>query len=82
MPNSQRLSRIQKGSLLLMLLILSLSPFCLAQSMKVEQREKLANYKGKNGVLSMKTLMLGGVLSRFTVIVLGNSAFPALSVAK
>ena len=68
MPNSQRLSRIRKGSPLLMLLVLSLSATCLAQSVKVEHREKLENYKGKNGVLSMKTLLLGGDFRVTTII--------------
>ena len=68
MPNSQRLGRFPKGSPLLMLLALSLSATCLAQSVKVEQRDKLANYKGKNGVLSMKTLVLGGDFRVTTIV--------------
>lgn len=68
MPNSQGLGRFPKLSPLLMLLVLFLSATCLAQSVKVEQREKLANYKGKNGVLSMKTLVLGGDFRVTTII--------------
>lgn len=67
MPNSQRLIRIQKGSLLPILLILSLSATCLGQSL-AENREKLENYKGKNGVLSMKTVVLGGEFRVTTII--------------
>jgi hypothetical protein len=51
-----------------MLLILSLSATCLAQSLKVEKREGLENYKGKNGVLSMKTVVLGGEFRVTTII--------------
>ena len=68
MPNNQRLGRFPKGTSLLMLLALSLSATCLAQSVKVEQREKLENYKGKNGVLSMKTVLLGGDFRVTTII--------------
>jgi len=35
---------------------------------KAEQREKLANYKGKNGILSMKTIVLGGEFRVTTII--------------
>src|SRR5262245_24437485 len=34
----------------------------------MEDREKLENYKGKNGVLSMKTLVLGGDFRVTTII--------------
>ena len=68
MPNNQRPSRIQKGSPLSILFILSLSVTCLAQSLKVENREKLENYKGKNGIISMKTLVLGGEFRVTTII--------------
>jgi hypothetical protein len=34
----------------------------------VENREKLENYKGKNGILSMKTLVLGGEFRVTTII--------------
>lgn len=67
MPNSQRPIRIHKGSPLLMLLALSLSATCLGQSL-AENREKLENYKGKNGVISMKTLVLGGEFRVTTII--------------
>ena len=67
MPNSQRPIRIHQGSPLLMLLVLSLSATCLGQSL-AENREKLENYKGKNGVLSMKTLALGGEFRVTTII--------------
>src|SRR5205085_7855221 len=35
---------------------------------KAEHREKLENYKGKNGILSMKTLVLGGDFRVTTII--------------
>jgi hypothetical protein len=68
MPNSQRPGGIEKGSPLSILFILCLSATCLAQSLKVENREKLENYKGKNGILSMKTLVLGGDFRVTTII--------------
>ena len=85
MPSSQKLGKFRKVSSLPMLLILSLSATCLAQSLsgrlkqeavenvaqasaKAENREKLENYKGKNGIISLKTLILGGDFRVTTII--------------
>lgn len=70
---------------ILMLLILSLSATCPAQSLserrkqeavenvarsntRLEHRETLANYKGKQGIFSMKTLVLGGDFRVTTIV--------------
>src|SRR5262249_42353400 len=84
MPNSQRPGKIQFISPLVILFMLSLSATCLAQSLleqpkqvvenfaqpgtRGEHREKLENYKGKNGILSMKTVVLGGDFRVTTII--------------
>lgn len=67
MLNNQSPIRTRKGSPILMLLVLSLSATCLGQSL-AENREKLENYKGKNGILSMKTVALGGEFRVTTII--------------
>ena len=75
---------VQRALPLAILLIVGLSATCPAQSLSeqpsrkvaegarmtnfTENREKLEHYKGKNGVLSMKTVVLGGDFRVTTVI--------------
>jgi hypothetical protein len=83
MPSSERQARIQGVLLLAILLVLGRSATCLSQSLAgtpkreervdressaTENRESLANYKGKNGILSLKTVVLGGDFRVTTVI--------------
>jgi len=81
MLRSRKPFNVQRALRLALLLIAGLPPTCLAQSLSgkpdrqvapvtniTENRQKLENYKGKNGVLSMKTVILGGDFRVTTVI--------------
>jgi len=81
MLRSREPFNVQRALRLALLLIAGLPATCLAQSLSgqpdrqvapvtniTENRQKLENYKGKNGVLSMKTVILGGDFRVTTVI--------------
>src|SRR5262245_54290568 len=84
MLRSREPFNVQRALRLALLLIAGLPATCLAQSLSgqpdrqvvekarvtnlTENRQKLEHYKGKNGVLSMKTVVLGGDFRVTTVI--------------
>jgi hypothetical protein len=83
MLRSQRPVNGQRALPLSFLLIAGLSATCLAQSLSEqpsrkdnitrladvkEHRQKLENYKGKNGIVSMKSVVLGGDFRVTTII--------------
>src|SRR5215471_9319725 len=84
MLTDQTPARIQRASLVAILLMLtgstclaqSLSPakpevledFASGVKPGIENREQLKNYKGKNGVISVKTVVMGGDFRVTTII--------------